>query len=241
MRNLVKNNSWEDDYYNDPPSIIGRRPSVNILMQPGVDESNQDNISANLHELAEIIRKDERVDELTQRIKGEFFEYGISPKWNHLPYVFQTIIHRQAKDEIPPQRYYYALIVMVGEEEYDHTVPLPDRSVAEAWRDRLFTDYSRRVRLAYVGPTNDCVYLICQGRYDGMVNIHEEWAEKEEDGGYNVSFRRRVTAEERTMVNSINNRYKDCDIHINAYSCPYCYISSDPDARWRAFIKDKRD
>jgi hypothetical protein len=62
--------NWEDDYYNDPPSIIGRRPSVNILMQPGVDESNQDNISANLHELAEIIRKDERVDELTQRRNG---------------------------------------------------------------------------------------------------------------------------------------------------------------------------
>jgi hypothetical protein len=79
-------------------------------MQPGVSESNQDNLSANLHELAEIIRRDERVDELTQRLKG-YTEYGLDAKWNHLPYVNPTIIHRQAKDEIPPQRYYYAVIV----------------------------------------------------------------------------------------------------------------------------------
>jgi hypothetical protein len=237
MHTIEKNQNWEDDYYNDPPSIIDRRPSVNLLMQPGVDESNQDNISANLHELAEIIRKDERVDELTQRIKGEFFEYGIDAKWNRLPYANPTIIHRELKDEIPPQVYYYAVIVVMGD-EYDYFNTPPDRSEAEAWRDRLFTDFPRKVRLAYVAPTHDRVYLICQGYYDG--NLYEKTRE-EADGGYNTSFRWRWEEEQQAMMDDIYYKYRNCATPINAFRARYCYISSDPDARWRAFIKDMRD
>jgi hypothetical protein len=194
-----KHQNGEDDYYNDPPSIIGRRPSVNLLMQTGVDESNQDSISANLHELAEIIRKDERVDELSQRIKGECFEYGIDAKWNRLPYANPTIIHRELKDEIPPQVYYYAVMVVMGD-EYDYFNTPPDRSEAEAWRDRLFTDFPRKVRLAYVAPTHDRVYLICQGYYDG--NLYEKTRE-EADGGYNTSFRWRWEEEQQAMMDAI--------------------------------------
>jgi hypothetical protein len=145
-----------------------------------------------------------------------------------------TIIHRQAKDEIPPQRYYYAVMVVIGD-EFDYFNTPPDRSEAEAWRDRLFTDFPRKVRLAYVAPTHDRVYLICQGYYDG--NLYEKTRE-EADGGYNLSFQWKAEAEANAMMDAIYYKYRLCGTRIDVYRSRYCYIGSDPDVRWRAFIKD---
>jgi hypothetical protein len=134
-----------DTYFMDPPGPFGYRLHVNLMLAPGIPSEYQDAVSASLHDVAELVRRN---------------------------------------------------------------------------------DSLRHVRLAYVGPTNDCVYLVCQGFYGGSRDLD-----------FFVNCRHR---DQDLMAEWIRQKRHDRLDCPQIQRCDFCYLSFDPGARWRPFIQDKR-
>jgi hypothetical protein len=58
-----------------------------------------------------------------------------------------------------------------------------DRGDSESWRDYLFLMFPNHIRIAYVAPSQDAVYLLCQGKLEaGQGRIYvEDQIRKEQD------------------------------------------------------------
>jgi hypothetical protein len=104
---------------------------------------------------------------------------------------------------------------------------IADRSEAEAWRDFLFVMFPKNVRVAYVAPSQDATYLICQG---------------EMKGGYGLDYVNKVVKDEQeTMRWNIHRLYEPHNLcpDISIKACKWAYLAHDKDARWRSFIRRK--
>jgi hypothetical protein len=202
------------------------RAHVNVLMAPGVPSFLQDSVSASPYELCDLIRHHDEVHAYYDRAADSRISYSGQPEDYMLPYVFPTAINFKPYQQVIPQSFFYTMRIDVGSHELaPGEAYIADRSEAEAWRDLLFVMYPKDVRVSYVAPSQDAVYLICQG---------------EMKGGYGLDYVNRIVKDEQeTMKWNIRRLYEPhnlCpDITINA--CKWAYLAHDPDARWRGAIR----
>jgi hypothetical protein len=212
-----------DTYFMDPPGPFGYRLHVNLMLAPGIPSEYQDAVPASLHDVAELVRRNDSLRHYTRRVMGKPFRYAVAAEANRLPVIYPSPLHyNDSEDYFYPQVYYYAVRVDVNE----YGEPALDRSCAENCRDLLFAEFPRHVRLAYVGPTNDCVYLVCQGFYGGSRDLD-----------FFVNCRHR---DQDLMAEWIRQKRHDPLEYPHVQRCDFCYLSFDPGARWRPFIQDKR-
>jgi hypothetical protein len=193
------------------------------MLAPGIPSEYQDAVPASLHDVAELVRRNDSLRHYTRRVMDKPFRYAVAAEANRLPVMYPSPLHyNDSEDYFYPQVYYYAVRVDVNE----YGEPALDRSCAENCRDLLFAEFPRHVRLAYVGPTNDCVYLVCQGFYGGSRDLD-----------FFVNCRHR---DQDLMAEWIRQKRHDRLDCPQIQRCDFCYLSFDPGARWRPFIKERK-
>jgi hypothetical protein len=183
-----------------------------------------------IYELKDLIAEHTDVKNLSERCVGRPFTYDGLPESGRMPYFFPTALNVADCHYIPAQTYFFALRLWVGEgsvlpeEMQAHTQPR--RSKAEAWRDMIFESFPEMVRLAYVAPTQDAVYLVCQGYFNGHSRIEEfERAQKE--------------AQRYMLYRILKMLPEELATCIHVTSCTWCYLAHDEGVRWRPFIEQE--
>jgi hypothetical protein len=207
---------------------LGYRPHANLCLEAGVPVNYQDVLSVSLHKLRQLIASNVDVRNLSERCISRPFAYDGLPESAPMPYFFPTALNVASERGVPPQSYYYALRLWTGGgyvlKEPLQADTLPRRHKAEAWRDLLFDSLPEDVRLAYVAPTQDAVYLVCQGFMNGHPRLSE--------------FERSLRQAQRYMLYRILKMLpEDLATHIQVTDCAWCYLAHDEGARWRPFIE----
>jgi hypothetical protein len=190
------------------------------MLAPGIPSAYQDFESASLFEVAELIRHNYSIRRYSRLMMGKPFSYEVAPENHRVPVMYPSpLYYNDREDYFYPQVYYYAVKVDI------HEKGDTARNPAREWRDRLFKEFPQHVRLAYVGPTHDCVYLICQGKYNGSREFEHFLAHRRRD-------------QERT-AEYIRQNCHNSQTYTEIQPCDYCYLSFDAEARWRTFINDR--
>jgi hypothetical protein len=207
---------------------LGYRPHANLCLEAGVPVNYQDVLPVSLHELRQLIAEHPDVQNPILRSEDRPFTYFHLPESAPMPYFFPTALNVAGKHGVPPQSYYYALRLWTGSGHVLKASSLagavPSRKKAEAWRDLLFESFPHDVRLAYVAPTQDAVYLVCQGYMNGHRHLSE--------------FKRSLWQAQHFMLYRILKMMpQDLTTHIQVTDCAWCYLAHDKDARWRPFIQ----
>jgi hypothetical protein len=206
---------------------LGYRPHANLCLEAGVPVNYQDVLPVSLHELRQLIAEHPDVHNPILRSEGRPFTYFHLPESAPMPYFFPTALNTASEHGgIPPQSYYYALRLWSGSghvlKESSLADAVPRRKKADAWRDLLFDSFPMDVRLAYVAPTQDAVYLVCQG----FMNGHRHLSEFKED----------LRQAQLSMLYRILKMLPEELAHqIQVTDCEWCYLAHDEGARWRPY------
>jgi hypothetical protein len=229
MEKSTKTLTKPDDTTLDPvQDRLGYRPHANLCLDAGVPVNYQDVLPVSLHELKELIAKHTEVHNLSERCMGRPFAYDGLPESGPMPYFFPTALNVTRAHHIAPQTYFFALRLWTGkgyvlkESMRSHTQPR--RSKAEAWRDLIFDSFPDDVRLAYVAPTQDAVYFVCQGYFNGHYRLSDfEHSQRE--------------AQRYMLYRILKMLPEEISTTIQLTDCAWCYLAHDEGVRWRPFIE----
>jgi hypothetical protein len=202
---------------------LGYRPHLNVMMAPGIPFFLQDAVETSPRGLFNLICDNDDVHSYFDRIADKRISYSGQPEDYPLPYYFPSAIHFKMYQWVVPQSYFYVLRIDVDSHELaPGEAYIVDRSGAERVRDLLSDIFIKKVRVAYVAPSQDAVYLICQG---------------EMKGGYGLQYvKNTIEAEQETMkwdirrVYEPNGRFRE----ISIKACKWAYLAHDPGVRWNA-------
>jgi hypothetical protein len=204
--------------------ITGFRPHVNVCLWPNMPPECQDAVAASPHDVALLVSNHPSIEGMQNRANPRticYYDVFHGP----LPYFFPTQLRMDENQWIPHQTYFYAIrvdLVSRGgniEAWGNHIGP----NDAAEWRDWLFLQFPQKVRLAYVGPTLDCVYIVCQANYGGNY-------------GFNL-FRKSMQAEMMYTRSMICKQADNMGAEWSVQPVYACFLAHDVDVRWRGFIK----
>jgi hypothetical protein len=218
----------DSPYVQEPmlDDILCYRPHVNVMLAPSIAPHLQDGVPASPYELRELIETNLEIQEYFEHVCDGKIYYSGKPEGCMMPYFMPTAILFEPWNFVKEQIYFYLMRVDVGGinlapgEKY-----FIDRGDSESWRDYLFLMFPNHVRMAYVAPSQDAVYLLCQGKLEaGQGRIYvEDQIRKEQD-----NMKRLIEA-----VRIPKKLNEDIQVH----ACEWGYLAFDPDVKWRTTIK----
>jgi hypothetical protein len=199
---------------NNFPPLPQRKDTAWLLgkLELGIPYLQQRGIDLSLKKVVNLLKQSEDLMYYSGGAAVDAIEYAELPFINPLPYFMTTLPQYDGpRGFFRPQQFFHAVLVMCEDWSLED---------AEVWRDILFAEMNSVVRLAYVSPTRDGVYLLLENYFEG--------------GRYYEDFRKAVNREEEFVCSLIRRRLRNLQSQeYVVMPTMWCYIGGDPDARFR--------